>query len=154
MRLSGRLASGCVRVEEASHDGGAGSSNGWVGLRVRLRQVRVHELSQGVEPGAQQLGRVQRRDGDVDVDRGRGHERRLGLDHLRLNVRLRSDRARSATEGLVRSLGVFVRRGLLLLLGNQPWWTRQNEKYVTCLQQGVLSVTAGGVCLTAKGSTA
>lgn len=122
MRLSGRLASGCVCVEEARHNGGPpGSSNGWIGLCVRLCQVRVHELSQRIKSRGQQLGRVQR--WDRDVDRWRWDKWWFGLDHLRLNLRLRSDWARSATEGLVRSLGVFVRQGLLLLLGNQPWKT-------------------------------
>lgn len=121
MCLSRCLASGCVRVEEARHDGG--SSDGWIGLRVRLRQVRVHELSQGIKSRAQQLGGVQRR--DRDGDRGRGDKCWFGLDYLRLNLRLRSYWACSATEGLVlRSLGVFVSHGLLLLLGNQPWYTK------------------------------
>lgn len=118
MRLSGRLASGCVRVEEAGHDRSTDSSNGWIWLCVRLRHVRVHELSQRIKSRAQQLGRVQRR--DRDVDRRRRDIRWFGLDHLRRNLRLRSDWARSATEGLVGSLGVLVRQGLLLLLGNQP----------------------------------
>lgn len=119
MRLSGCLASGCGCVEEARHDGGTGSSNGWIGLCVRLCQVRVHEVSQRIKSRAHQLGGVQRR--DRDVDRGRGDKLWFGLDHLRLNLRLRSDGARSATEGLVvQSLGVFVNRDLLLLLGNQP----------------------------------
>lgn len=56
MRLSGRLAGGCVRVEEAGHDRSTDSSNGWIWLCVRLRHVRVHELSQRIKSRAQQLG--------------------------------------------------------------------------------------------------
>lgn len=56
VRLNGHLNSGWVCIEKAGHDGGAGSGNGWVRLRVGLCQVRVHELSQRIKSRVQELG--------------------------------------------------------------------------------------------------
>lgn len=117
--VRGYVASGFIHTEEAGGNGGSGSDDGGIGLRVRLGQVRVHELHQRVKSRVQQVGRVQRR----DRDGGNGDKRRLGLDWLRLDLRLR--RTQRADEGLLWSLCVLVRSRLLLLLllllGNQPW---------------------------------
>lgn len=115
MSVRGQVASGFIHAEKAGGSGGTGSADGGIGLRVGLRQVRVHELHQGVKPRVQQVGRVQR----GDRDGGSGDKQRLGLDRLRLNLRLR--RTRHTDEGLLWPLCVFVRGRLLLLLGNQPW---------------------------------
>lgn len=112
--VRGHVAGGFVHAEEAGGNGGSGNSG--IGLRVRLGQVRVHEVHQRVKSRVQQVGRVQR----GDVDGGNGDKRRLGLDRRRLELRLR--RTQRADEGQLWSLCVLGRgRLLLLLLGNQPW---------------------------------
>lgn len=115
MSVRGQVGGGFIHAEEAGGSGGTGSADGGIGLRGCLRQVRVHELHQGVKSRVQQVGRVQR----GDRDGGSGDKRRLGLDRLRLDLRLR--RSRHTDERLLRSLRVFVGSRLLLLLGNQPW---------------------------------
>lgn len=123
--VRGQVASGFTDAEKAGGSGGTGSADGGIGLRVCLRQVRVHELHQRVKSRVQQVGRVQR----GDRDGGSGDKRRLGLERLRLELRLR--RSSHTDEGRLWSLCVFVRGGLLLLLGNQPWQMKrqkQNQK--------------------------
>lgn len=121
--VRGHVAGGVVHTEEAGGNGGSGGGNGGIGLRVRLVQVRVHEVHQRVKSRVQQVGRVQR----GDVDGGNGDKRRLGLDWQWLELRLR--RTQRADDGLLWSLCVLGRgRLLLLLLGNQPWSMRRGKK--------------------------
>lgn len=56
VRLNGHLNRRWVCIEKVGHDGGTGSGNGWVGLSVGLRQVRVHEVSQRIKSRVQELG--------------------------------------------------------------------------------------------------
>lgn len=121
VRVRGQVDRGFVDAEEAGGGGGGGGgAHGGVGLRVGLRQVRGHELNQGVKPRVQQVGRVQ----GGDRDGGSGDERRLGRGRRR-GLDLRLGRTHGADQGLLGSLGVFDGGGLLLLLGNQPWWTQR-----------------------------
>lgn len=118
VRLSGHLVSNCVCVREARHHMGITSCNGGIGLCAWLRRVWVHELSQRIKTRIQELCWVQR--WGRDVDRRRADKRWFGLCHMRLTLQLWSNWTRSATEGLLWPLDLFVGGFLLLVPGNQP----------------------------------
>ena len=110
-------------IEGPGGCGAACRGNRGGGLRLGLGQVRVQKVCQGIEPGPQQLRRVQRGGGDGQGQGRRGGEQGFGLDHLGL-MGGHWGPTHAVKGRVVRPFGILGEHRLLLLLlllGNQPW---------------------------------